>query len=395
MAILAQHGYGKSTKINEGLRRGIIEGVILSPQYEKPDNLRDYVMVLRNSYSDEMVMLDPQFYVAALDEPKNEGHLPEYPYYHSSITRRQLRSLRNITRFVQGTLDYQMQLSVSYMITPTLFFQGFDDVFFQFAMQLTEGSVEYHSTIRDAPPLYISLVLGDDILKSQASTDELLNEVSLYDATGFYIIIDFSVSTSDPTFSSEILANLMYLTYSLSELNEFDVVFGYTSFIGLLLHAVGATATACGWFRTSRQFSLSKFVPRAGGRQARPRYTSIPLLNSILINPELGGIADVGFLDQVLTGTSFDAVFRPNPASATWPRQAMTLHHWQALRDVIEEICRQGDTRARISYMLSLIEAARSLYADIEQRGVQFELRSGQAHLVKWADAITIFTDRI
>lgn len=395
MAILAQHGYGKSTKVDEGLRRDIIQGVILSPQYEKPDNLRNYVMVLRSNFPDKSVAIDPQFYVAILDEPKNEGHLPEYSYYRTGLTRRHLRSPRNIERFVQDTLGYQVQLSVTHVVTPTLCFHSVDDAFCQVALQLAEGAVEYHSTLGGAPPLYVSLVLGEDILKSRASTDDLLNEVSLYDATGFYIIIDYSVSTYDQAYNSEILANLLYLTYSLSELNDFEVVFGYTSLVGLLLHVVGAAATACGWFRTSKQFSLTRFVPTSGGRQPRPRYTSVPLLNSILINPELAGIAQLGLLDQVLTGTSFDGVFRPNPASATWPREAMTLHHWQALRDVSDRILAQGDVRSRLSYMLGLIEAARSLYGDLTKRGVQFELRSGQAQLDEWEAAINVFSERI
>lgn len=397
MAVLAQHGYGKSRKINKGLRRDIVEGVVLSPQYEKPENLRKYVLVIAKSFERKMIVVDPQFYVTALEGPKKEGRLPEYPYYRSGLTRRQLRSPRNISRIVHKTLDYEMKLPVTQLITPTVLIQRTDESFFEFALQLAEGSMEYHSNMKGAPPLLVSLVISEDILKSRTSTDELLDGITLYDVSGFYVIVDHRFSSYDPQFKIEVLSNLLYLTYSLSELNDFKVVFGYSSFVGLLLHAVGASFTACGWFGTSKRFSVARFRPSTGGRPARPRYSSIPLLNSILVSPELSTSRDVGKLDEVLTGTSFDGGFRTNfsEAEAAWSMETSVLHHWEALTSQTNEIVSQGGIRARVDYLLGMIDEAETLYEELFGKGVQFEVGSGRGHLDKWRDAILDFREAV
>ncbi|MGD2095105.1 MAG: hypothetical protein PVH77_08885, partial [Phycisphaerales bacterium] len=368
---------------------------VISPQYEKPDKLRSFVLTLRKNFANKDVIIDPQFYVGALQGPKKEGRLPEYPYYRSNLTRRSLRSPKNISLFVKDSLDYQMTLNVTHLITPTVLFNGIDEPFFEFSLQLAEASIEHYSTLSKPPPLFLSLVMSEDILKKRSSTDLLLDEITLYQASGFYIVIDHSLSSYEPQFNHMILSNLLYLTYSLSQLNNFKIIFGYSSFVGLLLHAVGATSTACGWFGTSRKFSLSRFRPSSGGRPARPRYSSIPLLNSILVTPELSACSDVGLLDKVLTGTSFDGIFRSNTTTAQWSIETSTLHHWEALTGATQVILKQGDTTNRLHYLLDSIEHARSLYVSLRKKGVQFEVRSAEAHLEKWEMAISEFIEAI
>ena len=43
MGLLAQHAYGKSTKISDGLENGVLSGVILSPKAEKPEKLKEFI----------------------------------------------------------------------------------------------------------------------------------------------------------------------------------------------------------------------------------------------------------------------------------------------------------------------------------------------------------------
>ena len=87
---------------------------------------------------------------------------------------------------------------------------------------------------------------------------------------------------------------------------------------------LGAKTISCGWFSSLRQFSIAKFENKpegeGGGRQARARYTSIPLLNSILVIPELQTIHDSGLVNKVLTNTSYDSVMQTKPGDASWPK---------------------------------------------------------------------------
>lgn len=389
MSLFAQHGYGKSRMIDLAFERDHIGGVILSPQYEKPDNLAKYIGSLFKRFSDIEVLVDPQFYVTNLEGDKKEGRLGEYPYYVSDITRRQLRSPNNISKYTQQVIDYQNSIHVSSIISPTIVFSNTDDAYFDYSLQFADFSIKYLRDSEIDKDLFVSLVFKQSVLENKKTVDDLLNEITLLDVKGFYIIVDHVASSYDPQFNHSILTNLLYLTYALSHLNDYDVIFGYASFVGLLLHAAGASHTACGWFTTSKQFSISRFRPSKGGQPPRERYSSIPLLNSILLNPELSSISDCIDVDRVLTGTRYDGILSPNPRRKTWNRETSALHHWQSLTQEIENILARDTFQDRIKYVLSCIDNSEDLYEELSQNGVQFETRSGPVHLSKWKMAIT------
>ena len=66
MSLLAQHGWGKSNKIERGIETGTLSGVILSPRDESPPNLSAYVEALRRNDPNLTVMVDPQFYATTV-----------------------------------------------------------------------------------------------------------------------------------------------------------------------------------------------------------------------------------------------------------------------------------------------------------------------------------------
>ena len=122
-------------------------------------------------------------------------------------------------------------------------------------------------------------------------------------------------------YEPQALTSLLYLCYSLAELNRYRVIAGYTDMATLLMHAVGVEATASGWYGTLRQFSDHRFLPATRGGRARDRYSSLPLLNSILIT-ELDSIHAGGLITDVLSGTTYDARFQgtSNPENVAWPQ---------------------------------------------------------------------------
>lgn len=391
MLLYAQHGYRKSDKINRGFHGGILQGVIMSPRNESPGNLTSYISELYKTFPKVPILFDPQFYVSTVT-PVRDGNLPDYDYYQSELTRRNF-TLRDITQYVRDTLDYQKGLPVSHIISPTVLFDDFRDPWSQIALHMAQESINYHGSLRKAPPLLISLVISETALRSVDSLNEYLDLISLLNVQGFYIIIRRETTRYTPQMEPGILENLLYLVYTLSEINEYKVVVGYADVIGILLQAVGAYATACGWFNSLRQFTLARFQPTTGGRAARARYTSIPLLNSILIIPELVSIYDVGMIDDVLTGTSFDSVLRSNPADANWILDQSSMHHWEALSNTIKRI-KKSNVRDRIVTILKMIASARALYSRFSQNGVVFEQFSGPGHLDQWKRAISNFQSK-
>lgn len=83
MSLLAQCGYGRGGKIEQGLNDGVIHGVIMSPRDERRGRLEQDIGNWGNSNLNALVMFDPQFYAANLNNPR-DGHLSEFDYYNNN-----------------------------------------------------------------------------------------------------------------------------------------------------------------------------------------------------------------------------------------------------------------------------------------------------------------------
>lgn len=390
MSLFAQHGYGKSDKIEIGLRASLIQGVIFGPKDEIPQNLERYIRELRAEFPTCEILFDPQFYVSTII-PARDGNLSNYPYYQPALTRRDFISSNRISEFVRNCLDYQVTLPLSYITSPTIIVENFQDPWSQIALSMAQESLTYHSSLNNVPPLLISFVCSEEALRSSEGLSEILDILSAIDVTGYYLIVKRSSPSYTAQIEQETLENFLYMVYALSNINEYEIIVGYSDINGVLLQSVGAKATACGWHNSLRQFSLGRFQPASGGQRPRPRYTAMPLLNSILVIPELVSIYNLGQISSVLTGTDFDSVFRVNPGNASWPANISVLHHWASLNNEIQRLQAINTVRERMQYILERIRQAEILYERLKRRGVSFDISSSSRHLSQWKNAIRTF----
>ncbi|MBM4038541.1 MAG: hypothetical protein FJ290_08510 [Planctomycetes bacterium] len=392
MSIYAQHGYGKSDKIQRAMEARLISGVILSPRDESPENLTQFSQALRLQFPSADLALDPQFYATTI-APVRDGHLPEYAYYHPGLTRRDFISPASIARFVAETLDYERRLEPSFLVAPTVHFEDFRDPWSQISLSLAQEAAEYHSRLQGAPPLYLSLAFAERALGALDSLGDFLDILSGFEVRGFYVTVSRDTSQYQPHMEAARLENLLYLTYTLSVVNEYQVVLAYSDLIGILLQAVGAHATACGWHHSLRQFSLARFRPSTGGRQPRPRYTSIPLLASILVIPELQAAFDAGLGPAVLSRTDYDGALGTASGMNAWrsDRAQRALHHWAVINRTVNDITSRADIGDRLTNVLLRIGQASALFSDLQNRGVVFDPTSGPGHLDQWQQAIESF----
>lgn len=389
--ILAQHGYGKTTKIDDGLTAGAIGGVVLSPRDESPDGLADLAADIRTRFPEATLLFDPQFY-ATVVSPANLGHLAEYtPYFRPSLTRGSFVSPKRLREYAQKALDYQCGLPVSRLISPTICFDDFRDPWSQIALQLADASVEHHESLQSPPPLLVSLAFAESALTNASAVEEFLDLASVLPVAGFHVVVKRDGQGYRANFRVEPLKQLLYLVYALAEVNRLEVVCGYSDLVGVLLRAVGATASATGWHGSLRQFSLARFQPSKGGRPARPRYTSRPLLNSVMVS-ELDSLFELGQLGVALSGTPEDARFKASgpPSSVPWPLADSTLHHWRVLADVASAVSK-GTVGERLDAVVKLIQNASGTYALLDNAGAAFEIGSDAGHLQQWLEAVEAF----
>lgn len=389
--IYAQHGYGKTDKIEVGIREGSLTGVILGPRNERPHRMAQFANALRQEFQNQItILLDPQFYIANIPDPK-PGPLADYPYYRERLSRGNFLSTTDLHRYADEALRYQAGLPLNRLVSPTVLFGDFRDPWSQISLLLAQESIAVHSALADPPPLLVSLTFDEAALRNRDAMAEFLDIISLWDIAGFYVLVRQNDPTYPAQFEESILANLIYLVYTLSQRNDFEVVCGYADLVALSLHAVGASATGGGWFNTLRQFSLRRFQPSSGGQAANARYTSRPLMNSILVVPELQTAYQPGVIDQVLSGAARDGIFATgSPANAQWPRGASCLHHWEVLSGLAGEVAR-GSISDRLTYLERLMQGALGQYAVLTDAGVPFAAATGPRNLTLGLRAIRSF----
>ena len=385
MTILAQHGWGKTDKIQQGIADGSIQGVIMSPRDETPAKLASFLSEIQDDYPNTERLVDPQLYVGTI-WPVRDGKLPEYGYYRQSLTPNSF-SVAEVQRFVRLTLDWQSGLDVSAVVSPTVRVDDLNSQWAQIAMMFAQETIARHDRTK---PLLISLVVAEDALRQRGLVDNWLDDLTQLDVDGFYLVIRRSSEIYRQHYDPEVLCSLLRVCYSLAEVNQYRVFSGYTDMVTLLLHAVGVTGTAAGWYATLKQFTLRRFQPVSGGRPARVRYSSRPFLNSIYMT-ELDGIYSGGGVARVLSGTPFDGQFNgpPNPENVPWPLDESARHHWRVLADISTSL--SGNTLGdRLDSAHTLIAQALALYTQMATL-VTFATETGQTHLEQWLKALERF----
>ncbi len=396
MSVLAQCGYGRGNKIEQGFDDGVIKGAIFSPRDERRERLEQAVREWGNNYPNALIMFDPQFYAAKLNNPR-DGHLTEYDYYNNNqgLGRTHFSGTR-IQKYVKECLDYQHNTftnNITYMISPTILFDSFRDSWSQIALNLAAESAEYHSKLDSPRPLLVSLVISETAFQTMDAVDEFLDALTEINIQGFYIIIRRNSASIQNAMESMSFGRFMYFCHVLTTINEYDVVVGYSDWHSFLLETAGVTYTATGWHQNLRQFSLARFQPATGGRRPRKRYSSIPLLSCPMINPELEDIFLANLLHYVLSGSDKDHILQNGPTAGqdNWSDEISCLTHWYSLNKLSQRLSSLNSQLERIRESEGLIQSALTLYGQLNNYNISFDPATGPAHILEWRDSLREF----
>lgn len=389
MGLLAQHGYGKANKIDRALDSNDISGVILSPKAESLDKLIALSSDLHGRYPNSKIYFDPQFYICGMQGDVTAGKLVEYPYYSAGLTRANLSVPANLHSYAEKVITTQRRLSLSDFFSPSITFDDFDGRESQTAISLAYESAALTSAESE---LYISLCIHENAFRNKASMEDFLNVISLLDVKGFYIIIARSNNIGKPTaINSNVLSNIMWFLYTLSALNGFELIVGYSDILSLPMAAASSAHFACGWYNNLKAFSEINFRPSSGGRRPRKRYTSGILMSSLLLLPEIETLNRMNLLTQIESESPYNSIVRPSLNDAAWTDEVSCLHNWHVLGSLLSEIERQGSYANRLNFVTRKIVSASEIYRTINERGFQLDAKSGGSHLNMWLAAISDF----
>ena len=396
MSIFVQHSHGKSDKIDTLIEKEFTTGIILSPKGESsPQKMAEVIKTYSKNPNLE-ILFDPHFHLGLI-ENCTDTKIKDYPYYISPLTAKHFSSPQKIINYVSSTLEYQIKnLNLSKFISPTCIIESFETSLASILM--AQSSVDYANDNNITKSLYVSFVISENAFRgSKDSLDDFITNITSIDnLDNVYLVIDKINEGYSQQMDADILQNILYFVYSLSNRNNINIICGYSDLIGLVYLTAGAKILATGWSQKTRYFSKNNYKEMSGGSQPKPRYTSIPLLNSIFNVPELQTIKNLGYFEEVLSNTSYDSILIENDLTTdAWNRSISYYHHMECINILAKEIENIDNIEQRIDLMLEKINNANILYTKLIHANVPFDTHNDKKHLKQWKSALENFKEMI
>lgn len=376
-----QHGFGKSLKVGRLHEEGHLSGIVLSPAHEDRYQLRETVTACRGIGID--VIIDPQAYVYALTPQGTARHHVKHGLDLTDLHWSQTAD--TVKRHLDAVRDANEEVGVQdCWVAPSPLQATLKDFWLPIALQYARTAASEWGAERTM----VSLVLDENLLSAWPSMEEWLDILTTLDVRGFYLVVNRNRAQYPPLpWVPEALGNLLRVIYTLTEINGYELVWGYADIDGLLGSAVGATAVASGWSYGLRQFSTARWnEKRSGGAPAVPRVHVRRLWSPVRWN-EAADLLDSGAGKSALgprlvkqyAQTGFDSL-------------ANTHAQDQHLSELAERVAAL-DARSignRLDTVGNSLESALERFSDIADEGITLEPRYA-ARVRSYRDALSLF----
>lgn len=373
-----QHGYGKSSKIDEVVARGAVQGVILSPGHEDSPTLAATASNCTAAGLD--VLVDPQSYIYST---RPQGSLRFHARNNVDLsTMSWAGSATSVLADISKVEELGTRLQLGdRMIAPSPFHASLGDYWMPAALQYARTAASEWGS-RD---VLATIALSQEALADWAVVEEWLDAATTLNVRGFYLVVGRSDSTYPPVpWNPRLLANLLRVIHTLSVLNGFEVIWGYADADGLLGLAAGAKGMAAGWSYSLRQFSIERYnTERGGGAQPIPRVFVSEFLSD-LRTTEVADILEIASpspLDSLATSAVEDVLDLSNPEAQ--------VHHMVELSLVAAAVANLP-LPERFGYVQYLVEAALERFSAVARSNVSVEGRY-VARLRSYAEALALF----
>lgn len=387
MKLFAQHGYGEGEKVNNGLKDGLISGVIFGAKDINPDRLETRLNEIKKEFPDAGRLFDSQYFVSLIGNDPNIklGKLDEYSFFKAR-RRSQLEANNLVAEEIRKVLEFQVALPVTHIIAPNILIsRSFDSVEAVISKSFIRQTRKIFDEFKVKQPVFTTLAISREALIDTAELESFLNDITLLDSPpdGFYLLIAArDVEARYDIFNADVIAAWMLLNYSL-KINGFKVINGYSDILSPFLGAVGGDIGCTGWWSNLRFFSLDRFAPEAtGGRLPVQRYLSAKLLNRITFY-ELNALRR--FVPQIVNGLAKDKAYENEPE-----RTVEILQTWEALSSMLESMADSNDVSKNLNKCADAIKLAEQLYSEIKFR-YRLDPKSDDNHLEPLREGINLF----
>ncbi len=362
-----QHGYGKGTKIGRLASKGFIAGVVLSPAHEDQFHLSETVTACRRDGL--RVLLDPQSYVYSLT-PIGSGRLhPSHGLELGGLHWSQ--TAEAVSRHVAAVGNANTALGIEGpWLSPAPYQASLSDFWMPISLQYARTAASTWGTKQTI----VSLIPDENLFRSWDAVQEWLDVLTTLDVAGFYLAVNRNRPLYPPQpWDVDSLANLMRVIYTLTQINGYEVVWGYADMDGLLGTAAGASGVASGWAYGLRQFSVARWnEPRSGGVAAVPRI-HLRKLWSALRNNDAEDVFVTTAGRQMFTRNLQDEFDQQGVQS--WNNAQAQEHHLEVLAERVAALEAQNSLPARLDIVGASLAEAVDAFDVLEREGLRLEPR--------------------
>ena len=287
MKIYAQTGYGAGKKIEIGIEKNLIDGIIFDAKNYSSQKLSSELSRYIELDNKLDLLFDPQFY-ATFIATKNEstiGNLADWEYFQLA-RKSDLEISEGVAWILSKTFETIINYPTTAIIAPNIYIsRSFDSIEAVISKNFIRQSKTVLNKIakNEEREVYATLAISRETLLQKSELEDFINDITLLDnpPDGFYLIVGVSnAGASDELINSDVISGWMLLNQALA-INGFKVINGYSDLLTSFLGIAGAYAGASGWWSKTREFSINNFIKRTGGSLPIVRYLSIPLMKRI------------------------------------------------------------------------------------------------------------------
>lgn len=367
MELYLQMGHGMKAHAIELISKWDGGTAILSPKHmtlQQMVSASNEIQKIKGS-----VMIDPQFYVPRTSQEKLQGHSFWPQDFNTNLFFNGVGIKDMLDRFLN---EYVEPMQASAFIVPTLYLEDVNNDWNYITTIVINSLSKFQLSI----PKYLTVCIGEEILRNEEKTHLLIEQLEEYPVDGFYII-PIHPSNSYLVENVSWLINLLDLVAGL-KLLEKTIVVGYSNHQLLFLSLSKIDAICAGTWLKTRMFPLGDFDEnddeQEGGRRSTWYYCPQSLSEYQI--PFLDVAHRVGILNELKSTEMYNSNYTDilfhgaQPTTVNFSEREAFRHYLHCLKEQCAESSKDTyeDTK---SYLQLIFDTALDLTSYFRQNGIR------------------------
>lgn len=389
--LLHQLGHRYQWSLSSIMEDNTGDGAILGPRYMEPAKLNGISESLRKTS-----LFDPQFFL-----PNTVvGKLKDYSFFPSVLSGSFSTtdwSVSSASDCAKRCIEFQSTNGFGGIIIPTRFYEGMPSNFTtNQESQFVCPFLNSIDSLNVKKPVYLQLILTDQMLKDKAYTTQILNWITSFPKlSGIYLII-YVHNRAKQIADVDLLIGILNFIRAL-KIAGMAVVVGYTNTESVLLLCADPDAVTMGAYENLRMFSLRAFENqendnRGHGPNAR---IYIPRLFDWIEHQYIGAISRVvENIDDYIGNDSYRMQMFEPTYNWHFAKSEPYKHYFKAFTAQFRQFARLTGTPL-VDKVLTECQNAYNEFDRLRKSGIILPSGNAGEHIAAWITAINLWRQEV